>query len=157
MSSCEGFGTCFEQCCCTCFEDDDCEIPMEVCTCGHRAHTNLLEGEYCQTECSHGCKLVECHNFKLCGKKEPKWFLNCHNGMCLHCAVMIGRIKFLDEKDDCPICMETKDVIQVSCGKHKVCVECWKQLSETPGRPVPLRCPMCRESIWARKTVKSSS
>ena len=146
--SCIGDGTCFQQCCCICYEDEECEVPSEFCACGHRKHTDLFEGEYCQDECPHNCKLVECHNFKLCGRKRPKWYLSCHNGMCMDCAVMIGRIKFLDEKEDCPICMEHKEVIQVSCGKHNVCIDCWKQLSETPDRPIPLRCPLCRESIW---------
>lgn len=155
MANCKGDGTCFEQCVCVCCEDEDCEIPSEICTCGHRDHTrtggNARPDEYCQTNCEHGCQLVECHNYKLCGDKFPKWFSYCHNGMCAECAVMIGKIEFLDLKDGCPICMEKKDMIQVSCGKHKVCLDCWKQLSETPNRPIPLRCPLCRESIWKWK------
>jgi hypothetical protein len=84
----------------------------------------------------------------MCGQKRPQWLLDYDYGMCKDCAIMIGRIKFLDEKDDCPICMENKDMIEISCGKHKVCLDCWKQMSETPDRPSPLTCPLCRESIW---------
>jgi hypothetical protein len=60
---------------------------------------------------------------------------------------MVGKIEFLDEKEECPICMEHKDMIQVSCGKHNVCLDCWKKMSKTEA---PLRCPLCRESIWKR-------
>lgn len=149
MTDCKGDGSCFEQCCCICFEDDECEVPSELCTCGHREHANnLLEGEYCQYECPHGCKLVECHNFRLCGKKEPQWFLNCYHGMCHQCTIMIGKIKFMDTKDDCPICMENKNMIEVCCGKHHVCLDCWLTLSNTKDSPIPLSCPLCRKSIW---------
>lgn len=154
MSDCNG--QCFHQCCCICFEDEDCEVPSVECVCGHREHTNLVEG-YCQDECPSKCVLVECHNFKLCGNKHPQWFLWCHNGMCLDCAVMLGKLKFLEEQDDCPICMERKDMILISCEKHKVCIDCWKHMSETPDRPIPLTCPLCRESIWAWKKITRSS
>lgn len=149
--TCTGDGTCFNQCCCICFEDEACEISSETCVCGHRDHTNLLNGEYCQEKCHHNCNLIECHNFRMCGVKEPHWLLNCNNGMCHECAVMIGRIKFLDIEDECPICLETKDMIQISCGKHNVCLDCWKKASATPDRPIPLSCPLCRESIWKPK------
>ena len=153
MPPCNGRGSCIQQCCCTCCEDEDYEIPSEVCSCGHRNHTHLIGGAsesdvYCQEECPHNCQLVECHNFRLCGKKYPQEILDCHHGMCSDCAIMIGRIKFLDAKDDCPVCLENKDMIEISCGNHKVCLDCWKQMSETPDRPNPLTCPLCRESIW---------
>jgi hypothetical protein len=87
----------------------------------------------------------------MCGQKRPQLLLDCDDGMCKDCAIMIGRIWFLDEKDDCPICLVNKDMIEISCGKHKVCLDCWKQMSETRDRPIPLTCPLCRESIWKRK------
>lgn len=104
--------------------------------------------QYSQKECSYNCQLSECHNFKLCGNKRPKWVLNCNNDMCLDCAGMIGKIKFLHIKDDCPICMENKDMIEVSCEKHNVCIDCWKQMSAT--QHPPLKCPLCRRSIWSK-------
>ena len=153
MTSCKGRGDCIQQCICICFEDEDHDIPSEVCSCVHRNHTHLIGGTtecdiYCQTECLHNCHLVECHNYRFCKQKRPQHILDCHNGMCMDCAIMIGKIKFLNEKDDCPICMENKDMIEISCGNHKVCLDCWKQMSETPDRPNPLSCPLCRESIW---------
>lgn len=156
MTSCSGRGECFQQCCCICCEDEYCEIPSDECTCGHRDHTHIIGGNtssdiYCQKECIYNCQLIECHNFKLCSTKLPQVILDCHNGMCLHCAVMIGKIKFMEEKDECPICMENKNMVEIACGKHKLCLDCWKTLSETPDRPIPLSCPMCRESIWKWK------
>jgi hypothetical protein len=153
MSSCDGTGLCFQQCYCICYEDND--TPSEECRCGHRNHTHIIGGNretdiYCQKECSYKCKLIECHNFKLCGKKYPQRVLNCHNGMCIDCAIMLGKITFLDVKDDCPICMENKDMIQISCEKHNLCIECWTKMSETENRPIPLSCPICRENIWNR-------
>jgi hypothetical protein len=103
--------------------------------------------EYRKTKCSHNCNLVECYNFKLCKQMRPRWVLNCDNGMCKDCAIMLGKLKFLDIKDECSICIEHKDMIEISCGKHKVCLECWKNWSETSTQ-IPLTCPLCRNPIW---------
>ena len=156
MSSCNGRGSCIKQCVCICYDDDDYEVLSITCTCGHRNHDYMIGGKnkediYCQTECIHNCQLIQCHNFTLCGKKYPQEVLDCHNGMCVDCAVMIGKVIFLNKMDDCPICMDHKEVITISCGKHNVCMECWKQMSETENRPYPLSCPLCRESIWKQK------
>ena len=155
MAQCTGLGECFIQCVCSCY-DEECMIPSEICTCGHRDHEKFIGGDsefdiYCKEECPYNCKLIECHNYKLCNKKLPQQELYCHNGMCSDCAINIGKIKFLETKDECPICMENKDMIEITCGKHKVCLDCWKQISETPDRPIPLTCPLCRESIWKWK------
>lgn len=151
MSLCNGNGSCFQQCCCSCYEDDDCEIPLIECICGHRNHTRIIGGNdqcdiYCQEECQHKCKLIECYNFRLCCKKYPKNLLDCYNGMCLNCDMMLGKINFTDKKDECPICLETKDMIQIGCG-HNLCLDCWRKMSETK-QTIPLSCPLCRKSIW---------
>lgn len=155
MSSCTGRGECLQQCGCICFKNEESNELAEVCTCGHRNHTHLIGGSncynlYCQTECPHNCKLVECHNYKMCGEKRPQQILDSHNGMCTNCAIMFGKINFLGILDDCPICMENKDMIQISCGKHNVCIDCWKHMSKLTNK-YPLTCPMCRESIWKWK------
>ncbi len=153
MSSCNGRGSCIQQCVCSCYEDEEEDIPSNICRCSHRNHTKLIGGTtesdiYCKNECSHNCHLIECHNFRMCGKKYPQQVLDCYNGMCPNCAMMFGKIKFLDEKDDCPVCMEDKYMIEISCEKHKVCLDCWKQMAEMEDRHFPLTCPLCRESIW---------
>ena len=93
MSTCEGRGDCIQQCCCTCFKDKECNVPSEICSCGHRNHTRLIGGDgecqiYCKKECPHNCKLVECNNYRMCGQKRPQNILDCHNGMCIDCAIM---------------------------------------------------------------------
>ena len=142
MTTCQGRGECIQQCSCECYEDEECDIPSEVCSCGHRDHNG-----YCKSDCPHNCELVECNNYRLCGHKYPQHILDCNNGMCMNCAIMIGKIKFLDEKGDCPICLTNKDMIEINCGKHKVCLDCWKNWSETSTQ-CPLTCPFCRNSIW---------
>ena len=155
MSTCTGLGECLQQCGCGCFDDEDDKITSTVCSCGHRDHLKFIGGTtdcdiYCKSECPHNCQLVECHNFRLCGQKRPQWLLYCHNRMCPDCAIMIGRVKFLDLKGDCPVCLENKDMIEITCGKHAVCLNCWKEWSTT-SKESPLTCPLCRESIWKWK------
>ena len=151
MAECTGRGECFDQCCCICCDDEECEIPSEICSCGHREHKKFIGGDtecdiYCKEDCSYNCKLIECHNFRLCGQKRPQQELNWHNDMCMNCAISIGKIKFLDIKEDCPVCFENKDMIQVTCEKHNFCIDCWKKVEGCPRS-----CPLCRENIWKWK------
>jgi hypothetical protein len=156
MASCNGTGFCFQQCYCGCYEADD--TLSKECSCGHRNHIHIIGGNeetdiYCQIECIYKCKLIECHNFRLCGKKYPQYILYCYNGMCPDCAIRLGKIKFPDIKGICPICMENKDMIQITCGKHNLCLECWTNISETTFKTTNtiLSCPLCRENIWKWK------
>lgn len=151
MSSCEGRGYCLKQCGCDCYEDEVNDIHSEVCICGHKNHNTIVGGDspcqiYCKDDCKYKCELVECNNYKMCGQKRPQHILDCHNDMCLDCALVFGKISFLNEKEDCPICFLNKDMIMISCGKHKVCLECWKNWAET-GK-IPTTCPLCRNPIW---------
>lgn len=118
MSSCKGRGECLEQ---------------------------RNEFEYTRVDCSR-CELQECHNFKVCGQKRPQWVLHCNSGMCINCAISLGKLTILHKVDDCPICLMKKDLIRVSCGKHTTCIDCWKNWSTTCEPPVT--CPLCREPIW---------
>lgn len=136
MSTCTGGGDCIQQC-----------------GCRRRTHIQMIGGNnqehrYCRiTQCPFNCTLIECYNYRLCGQKRPQRILDSHNGMCMDCAIMIGCITVLDLKDECPICMETKDMIQIVCKKHNICLSCWLQMSEKSGS-YPVKCPMCREGIW---------
>lgn len=152
MASCNGQGDCLHQCICECFDADNEDVPSEICICGHRDHPKLIGGtdyydSYYKSDCPYNCQLVRCHNYRLCGQTRPKWLLNCDGGMCKDCALKIGKIKFLDVKDDCPICLNNKDIIQVCCGKHNICIDCWKEWSRT-SKQIPLTCPICRDHIW---------
>ncbi len=157
MSSC--YGACLQQCGCFCYDDEEETVPSAVCRCGHRNHTKIVGApgdNYCRIrECHENCEPMKCHNFRLCSQTAPAQQIYAHGGMCSECAIMIGKITFLNKNDDCPICLENKEVIQISCGKHTVCLDCWKQVSgwrdmseEESNRPYPLRCPLCRESIY---------
>lgn len=153
--TCSGDGECLIQCGCSCY-DEERDIPLTECTCGHRAHIRFIGGNeefdvYCRhMACSFNCQLIECHNFRICGKKYPQRILWAHNGMCVNCAVSLGKIKFLDESRECPICIEHKDAIEISCNKHTICLDCWKSMAFLTNT-YPLRCPLCRESIWKWK------
>ena len=135
MTDCKGRGYCIEQC----FGR------------GHKNHLKEISGrkeyDYCKTICHHNCQLVECHNFRMCGQRRPQWVLDANNGMCIDCAVHYGKIKFLDVKADCPICLEHKDVILISCGNHTVCIACWKTWCDSVTQ-APVTCHLCRTPIW---------
>ncbi len=151
MSFCRGNGLCLFQCVCTCFDDEECLIPSLLCICGHRSHTKLIGGEgflyqYCNSGCTYNCQPKECHNFRFCQQKRPEWLLNCDNQMCKECAIMVGKINYLDEKDECCICFNNKVVIKIKCG-HIFCMECWTKWSESIN-VFPLTCPLCRNPIW---------
>ncbi len=150
MSKCNGYGDCIRQCICICEDDTDCK-------CGHQIHPKLIGGDqeediYCKdTSCQYNCQLVECHNYWHCKKKLPQWVLNCHNRMCDYCAVTLGKM-VPGKKEDCPICMEEKDLITVTCGKHSVCLSCWTTMATKERdfeKEGPLSCPLCRKKIYS--------
>jgi hypothetical protein len=148
--SCSGNGECITQCICTCVNEET-GIPLEICNCGHRNHIKIIGGPnecdvYCRINCSYDCQLVECCNYKMCEEKCPQWQLDCTCKMCKVCAVMIGRIKFFDERGNCPICFGNNDIIEISCEKHNACIDCWKKLCKKY-KYFPLTCPFCSESI----------
>lgn len=91
MSSCTGNGDCLVQCLCECFNNEECEIPTAICTCGHENHQKFIGGStifdvYCKSDCPHKCQLIECKNYTKCGQKCPQWLLNCDGGMCKGCV-----------------------------------------------------------------------
>jgi hypothetical protein len=151
MVHCNGFGECIKQCCCVCYDDEEHTIISKECKCGHRKHTKMFVGPlktdiYCKDECEHECQLKRCHNFKICSKKRPQWFLNLYNGLCFNCSIYYGKLTFLREQYKCSICFESKDIIELSCGRHKFCVECWVKWSETTTK-YPISCPICRTDV----------
>ncbi|AYV87209.1 MAG: hypothetical protein Sylvanvirus35_7 [Sylvanvirus sp.] len=54
----------------------------------------------------------------------------------------MGPTKTTEEKDECCICTEDKEMIELPC-KHRVCSECW--LKTTQARQIENQvCPLCR-------------
>jgi len=139
MNSCSGNGECLQQCECKCIDKETYEY-YEICVCGHRIHKG-----YCPSNC---CLPIECRNYKFCKIIQPEWLSNCHNGMCMNCAVQLGRHKTTDIIDYCPVCLESKNMIVLNC-EHHICNECWYMITENgfgdddPGKYKPL-CPLCR-------------
>jgi hypothetical protein len=158
MTSCSGYGDCLRQCWCECFDDEEFDIPSAVCTCihGNKDHQKLIGGGsdcdvWCKSDCIHNCQLVPCHNYQMCGTKLPQWLLYCDSGMCRGCAVTMGKLTFLEDPSECPVCIQEKsNMVKISCGKHALCLDCWRGWTEAK-TTVPLTCPFCRESIWKWK------
>jgi Zinc finger, C3HC4 type (RING finger) len=73
---------------------------------------------------------------------------NCHNGMCVNCAVQLGPHKKLISMQDCPVCLENKTMLALKCD-HEICNKCWFTITnkgfgddnEEDYRPL---CPLCR-------------
>jgi hypothetical protein len=133
MNSCNKNGECLIQCECECYNEQTGEY-NELCTCSHREHNG-----YCPSNC---CIPIECIGCKC---KLPKWEADCHYNKCMNCAVQFGRHKITTTTDDCPICLENKNIIVLKCN-HSVCNECWYNITkrgfgEDDYNPL---CPICR-------------
>ena len=148
MSVCQGRGECFRQCICFC--------DVEPCTCAHARHQKVSGGEeftskFCHKVCQHNCKLAPCKNYTLCKQSRPQHLLDCYNGMCLDCAVYYGKLRY-ERRGDCPVCFEPKDLVESVCGKHNICLDCWKRWTDYSTGPT--LCPICHQSIWNASTSK---
>ena len=136
MISCNGDGECLVQCECECFNENTGEY-AEICVCGHREHNG-----YCPTNC---CSPVKCRNYNFCKEKLPRYVLSCHNGMCMNCAIQMGRHRFADQKGNCCVCLENKNMLLLKCN-HQICNDCWYSITiDCSGNNCkkPL-CPLCR-------------
>ncbi len=143
MSLCNGNGECLNQCECECYNEETDEY-NEVCVCGHREHNG-----YCPSNC---CVPIECRNYKYCNVKQPKWVSFCHNGMCMNCAVQMGKHTHTNKVEDCCVCLENKIMIILKCN-HKVCNDCWYNITKEGfgnNEHNPL-CPLCRNlNDWGK-------
>lgn len=48
--------------------------------------------------------------------------------------------------EQCPICLEKKEVFLFFCKKEKVCKQCWKKANASPEDPN--KCPVCKECSY---------
>lgn len=131
MSLCSGDGLCLSQCECVCYNVET-EEYNEICNCGHREHDG-----YCPTNC---CNPVECRNYKYCQRIHPKWLSLCHKGLCINCAVQMGKHTYTLEEKDCCVCLESKRMLVLQCN-HEVCNDCWYNITKNFKKPL---CPLCR-------------
>ena len=137
-------GECLIQCECECYNEET-DTYNEVCTCGHRYHDG-----YCPSNC---CNPIECRNYAYCHVKQPKWVSNCHNGMCVNCAVQMGKHTYTNQLEECPVCLEhTTKMIILKCS-HKVCNDCWYHITKrgVSDEYTPPLCPLCRRVVdWSK-------
>ena len=128
MTFCNKNGECLIQCVCECYN--------EVCICGHREHNG-----YCPSGC---CIPTECRNYTYCNVKLPKWVSFCHNGMCINCAVQMGKHVYTNQVEECCVCLEMIPIIPANqhfseC-QHVLCSGCNYECIRTRN----VRCPLCR-------------
>lgn len=140
--NCDGSGYCIQQCSCQC-DEDEIDADDFVCNCEHSQHT----GGYCPNRCNKNCQLKKC---RLCEHESPEWVLICRYGLCGNCYVAYGNIQFLDKKEECPICLETKEMVEIMCEKHLFCLECWMSHCN---QATAAECPICRKSIWKQQWI----
>lgn len=136
MTTCNGDGNCLMQCFCDCY-NKKIEEYYELCVCGHREHNG-----YCPSNC---CYLIECKNYKNCKMKLPKWVLLCSNDMCINCDIQMGKTTYLNQLEECCVCLENKNMLILKC-KHKICNDCWYNISKPVFQSLDKqsRCPLCR-------------
>ena len=153
-----GFGYCFEQCHCECYdvnpasdpEMDDIEVEHETCVCGHREH-----GTWCQTSGCGTCTLELC---AVCGGHGPKWGFSIHYGTCsASCAITAQDLRdqmgpmTASGDGECPICMETKPLYKLQLCGHEFCTQCRKEATDTYRHEyASIRCSLCRQENVAR-------
>lgn len=158
MTTCNGRGECITFCYCGLYgcicwthncEDDNCMVNKCLYNCGHHSGAPGPQmkwfrqcGVYGNNACPNKCDIVECHNYKFCGQKRPQVLLDYGDGICPECFDMIGKIKFLNEKAECPKCHINKDIIEISCKNHKACLDCWKAWFMVCEKS-PLPCILC--------------
>ena len=137
MSSCNG--ECLKQCFCECYNEETDQY-NELCVCVHREHNG-----YCPSNC---CMPIECRNYKYCNEKIPEWVF-CHNGMCMNCAVKMGKHTYTNEVEVCCVCLENKIMLKLKCN-HVVCNDCWYNITKQDDGNNPL-CPLCRNlNDWGK-------
>lgn len=92
-------------------------------------------------ECERNCKVVECVNFVVCGKKRPHWVLSLAEGKCPDCnedGLEIGDVV----SEECCECKQTKDCITLVTCKHIMCIDDfrtrWYRRNNRHSRPPPV-------------------
>jgi hypothetical protein len=138
MEVCAGDGHCISQC----FRA------------GCEATTHMMDGGagvaqvYCNQGCPWQCRLQPCHNVPICGRSCPAWLLAVNDGLCAGCAVIFGRLRFV-ESGVCDICTVAvaagkQGMLALPCEAHTVCSPCWirhaRKACQT-GQTYPITCP----------------
>ena len=148
-----GYGYCFQQCICTCYdvvpstdpEKDDDEVLHETCVCGHRTHD--IDANVCPTSGCGTCNMESC---APCGGLAPKWCFDIHFGTCsANCAILspeqMGPMS-PSGIGECPICFETKPLHKLEVCGHEFCAPCRGECTDVYSHPwADNRCSLCRQ------------
>ena len=83
--------------------------------------------------CSHDCKPIKCPNYLFCNSLCPQWYLYCHKGFCVNCAICYGKLLNTMDNVKCTFCTK-KNTLGVQNPKcdHYLCVDCFKRLYYGP-------------------------
>ena len=88
-----------------------------------------------QSSCSKACLCIEsiekCANYLLCNNIENNEILDSHNGLCVYCFIINGKLNIIENtlNQKCSFCLDiTKNVIEfpTKC-EHHICIECYKK------------------------------
>jgi len=97
--------------------------------------TQTFPGYEKMYECEFECKPVECPNYIVCGTVNPRWVFDCHSGFCFNCnlSYKMGnwkggkKIIKMDNKSECPICLDDKFCVNQPNCDHPLCIDCFKR------------------------------
>ena len=141
---CTGRGECFVHCMCECDDDIFKENDEIICECVHASH----KSGYCPSTCVHKCQLQQC---RTCDALKPQFFLEFRGGLCGNCYFEFGAVKLTGISGECPICLESKQMVRIMCENHLFCFPCWK---DHCGKGKGQACPICRKLIWKQKWIR---
>jgi len=88
-----------------------------------------------QSSCSKSCLCIEstdkCANYLLCNNIESHEILNSHDGLCVYCFIMNGKLNINENTTDqkCSFCLNVnKNIIDFSTKcDHHICIDCYKK------------------------------
>jgi hypothetical protein len=77
------------------------------------------------------CNNKKCHNYLLCENIESIELLDSHDGLCVYCYILNGKLKIVENISNqrCSFCLYvSKDAIKFPdhC-EHHICIECYKR------------------------------
>ena len=85
----------------------------------------------------HDGEGIKCKNYVVCDTILPNWWFECKGHyLCTNCHMMFGTwgnthigkgILEINNKLECPICLEIKICISQPRCEHSVCVDCFKR------------------------------
>jgi hypothetical protein len=81
--------------------------------------------------CECNDKLIKCNNYGFCENLETRELLDYHNGLCVYCHIMNGKLNIEENNSDepCSFCL-VKNTVKINFPKkckHYICKPCYKK------------------------------